>query len=262
MHILDNIISRCYKQYMLNATLIKRVDLTKDLIFVHIKPDAGVPDFHPGQYVALGLPDKNSGSEKIKLVKRAYSIGSPSHEKNHLEFYIAIVENGEFTPILSNLKEGDRLHVAPKITGTFTLKHAPETARLIFVSTGTGIAPFMAMLRTPTTWENGRKVVIIHGVRYQTDLAYADEIRALIAEGKDLEYHSIVSRADENWTGHRGYVQKLFKEGVVKVDPLNDHIFICGNPAMIEDLQKILEAGGSKENTKKSPGNLHLEKYW
>lgn len=247
---------------MLNATLLKRVDLTKDLIFVHVKPDAGVPDFLPGQYVALGLPDKSSTSEKMKLIKRAYSIGSPSHEKNHIEFYIAIVDGGEFTPLLAALQEGDRLHIAPKITGTFVLKNAPETANFVFVSTGTGIAPFMAMLRTPSTWENGRKVTIVNGVRYQSDLAYVDELQEMIKNGRNLEYYNIVSRPTETWKGERGYVQRFFQEDIIKINPETDHVFICGNPSMIEDLQKVLETKGYKEHSKKSPGNLHLEKYW
>src|SRR5690606_7338020 len=126
-----------------------------------------------------------------------------------------------------------------KITGTFVLKNAPADANYVFVSTGTGIAPFMAMLRTPETWADGREITIVHGVRYQSDLAYVDEIQALVNEGKKLKYFSIVSRADENWKGHKGYVQKFFEEGHIPVDPAKDHIFICGNPAMIEDLQKL-----------------------
>lgn len=246
---------------MLNATIVNRVDLTKDLIFLQIKPDHGVPEFSPGQYVALGLPD-NPASEKVKLLKRAYSIGSPPSEKNHLEFYIAILPEGEFTPKLVAIKPGDRIFVAPKITGTFTLKNAPPDANLVLVSTGTGIAPFMAMLRTNSTWTGREQITIVHGVRYETDLAYADEIQALIEGGRPLKYYCTVSRAGEGWKGCCGYVQQYFTDGTISLNPAKDHVFLCGNPAMIEDVQKVLADKGYTENTRKQPGNLHLEKYW
>ena len=247
---------------MLNATVVNRLDLTKDLLFLYIKPDYIIPDFLPGQYVALGLPDVKQDGEKLKLIKRAYSIGSAPSEKGFYEFYIAIVPDGMFTPLLCQIKPGDRIFVAPKVTGTFTLKNAPQNSNLILVSTGTGIAPFMSMLRTPQTWINGRRISIVHGVRYESDLAYADELISLNKADKRLSYYPIVSRAAETWQGERGYVQRFFKEKIIKLDPSKDHVYICGNPAMIEEMQALLAEIGYTEHSKKQPGNLHLEKYW
>jgi ferredoxin/flavodoxin---NADP+ reductase len=260
---MDNISNDCYKKNMLNATVIKRIDVTPDLLIIHVKPDAGVPDFLAGQYVALALDASHVGiSGKPKLIKRAYSIGSSPSEKEYLEFYIAIVKDGELTPLLANLREGDRMHVAPKITGTFTLKEVPNGSNLIFVSTGTGIAPYMAMLRTKETWTNYQSMVLVHGVRYETDLAYADELRGFQDQFSRFRYFPIVSRASEAWSGDRGHLQKLFTEGKINLQAQKDHVFLCGNPAMIEDMEKYLAALGYVEHTRKQPGTLHLEKYW
>jgi ferredoxin--NADP+ reductase len=256
-----------WRQIMLNATVKERVDHTKDLIFLRILPDAGVPDFLPGQYVALGLyedhplPDAPPDPvRKPKLVKRAYSIGSSPGEKGHVEFYFAIVPDGELTPRLDLLQPGDRLFMAPKITGTFTLGGVPDDAHLIFVATGTGIAPFMAMIRTPSTWAPGRRITILHGVRYVADLGYRTELEALAAEGK-LRYIPVVSRADGTWSGERGHVQAQFGSQII-LDAAQDHVFLCGNPAMVNEMEAKLLAQGFTEHSRKSPGNMHLEKYW
>lgn len=256
---------------MLNATIIKRIEVTKDLIILHIKPDAGVPEFHSGQYVALALPEESTNGDISeaeapkkgpKLIKRAYSIGSTPHEKGHLEFYLAIVPEGQLTPKIAKLGEGGRIYVAPKITGTFTLKDVPGDRDLVLISTGTGIAPFMSMLRTPTTWTLGRKITIIHGVRYPEDLAYRNELEQYFSDGKPIAYIPLASRADDSWRGERGRVQRLFTDKIVALDPNKQSIFLCGNPAMIEEMENYLISNGFIEHTKKAPGNLHLEKYW
>ncbi len=260
---------------MLNATLVKRIDVTKELVRFIIKPDAPFKEFQPGQYVAIGLlgsaprpaefPPEKEASAPDKIIKRAYSIGSSPLEYGVLEFYIAIVPDGALTSRLVLLKEGDRLFCAPKITGTFTLESVPEKTNLVLVSTGTGIAPFMSMLRTPTTWTEGRKISILHGVRFPKDLGYREELTAYAENnpGK-FSYHPVVSRDDGTpWTGTKGHVQKLFTEGSLHLDPAVDHVFLCGNPAMIDEVEKLLVGKGYVEHTRKNPtGSLHLERYW
>jgi len=257
---------------MLNATIVKKIEVTPELLILRIKPDAGVPAFEAGQYVAVGLtgaaprpanfPPETEPHAPDKLIKRAYSIGSPPSEKEYLEFYIAVVPTGALTSRIVLLKEGDRVYLAPKITGTFTVHDVPEDHNLYLVSTGTGIAPYIAMLKTPSLWKPNRKIVLIHGVRYVKDLAYRDELVELSKREPRFAYYPTVSRADDSWAGERGYVQKFFTEGKLKLDPKLDHVFMCGNPAMIEDTQKYLEANGYSVHSKRQPGNLHLEKYW
>lgn len=258
---------------MLNATLVKRIDITPELAIFRVRPDKGVDSFAPGQYVALGLPGSSPRPSDFpaeveehapdKIIKRAYSVGSSPAEKEYLEFYIAIVQTGALTSRLAPLKEGDRLFAAPKIIGTFTLHDVPPERNLVLVSTGTGLAPFMSMIRTPETWTPNRKVSIIHGVRYSKDLAYRDEIFALQETQPNLSYHAFVSREDaQPGFFNKGYVQTLFTDGTLNVKPDQDHVFLCGNPAMVDDVEKLLTGQGYIVHSKKTPGSLHLEKYW
>lgn len=262
---------------MLNATLVRKINVTDELVIFHIRPDEGVSDFHPGQYVALGLlgeaerpahfPPETEIPPHGKLIKRAYSIGSPPEEKGYLEFYIAILPTGIFTSRLAALKEGDRLYAAPKITGTFTLDAVPSHKNLVLVSTGTGIAPYLSMIRTQSTWTEGRKITLVQGVRYKKDFAYREELLGLAKERDNFKYVATVSREtvekDDHLDGvYEGRLQKLFANDIVPLNPETDHVFLCGNPTMIDEVEKILIGEGFTEHTKKHPGNLHFEKYW
>ncbi|MDZ4785217.1 MAG: ferredoxin--NADP reductase [bacterium] len=256
---------------MLNATIVKRIDIAKGLAIFCVKPDEGLAGFIPGQYATLGLfgtaprpehfPVEKTSPTPDKIVKRPYSIASSAHNKEYIEFYIAILPEGELTSRLELVKENDRVFMAPKMKGTFTLEHVPEKTNLIMISTGTGIAPYLSMLRTPGILDNYNRISLIQGVRYQTDLAYKDELKT-ISNKYGLTYETIVSRPESNWNGQKGYVQDLIKKEVVKADPSQDHVLLCGNPAMIKDVSDLLETLGFKEHSKKSPGNIHIEKYW
>lgn len=257
---------------MLNATLVSRRPITDDLLIVRIRPDGGVPPFLPGQYVALGLPGsapraagslpEKEPSTPDKIIKRAYSIGSSPADSEAIEFYLAVVPDGVLTPRLKALAEGDRLFLAPKITGTFTLQGTPDSHNLILVATGTGLAPFISMVRTPSTWTAGRRITIVHGVRHSSDLAYDAELRALATKRSEFRYLPIVSREDPAWKGARGRVTTLFEGGPIALDAKVDHVFLCGNPAMVGDIEKMLQPKGYTEHTRKAPGNLHVERYW
>jgi ferredoxin--NADP+ reductase len=161
------------------------------------------------------------------------------------------------------VKPGDRIFAQPKVTGTFTLDGVPADHHLIFVATGTGLAPFMSMVRTPDTWTPGRKISLVHGVRYPQDFAYADELESLKSSRELFEYHPIASRAPESFEGKKGRVQTLFESGVIALNPSVDHVFLCGNPGMIDALESDLTSRlGYVVHSKKTPGNLHVEKYW
>jgi ferredoxin--NADP+ reductase len=204
--------------------------------------------------------------EDIKLIKRAYSIGSSPEHKEYLELYIALVPDGGLTPRLANLQRGDRLFVSPKITGTFTLKNIPEdnSATIVMVATGTGLAPFMSMLRTKSSWHPQRSFALIHGVRFEKDLAYRDELMKLEESSGKLRYFPVVSRETPYSGGTiKGRVLTVFERQLLTLNPSSDHVLLCGNPAMIEDAQNYLEPLGFSVYSKKNPtGNLHLEKYW
>lgn len=260
---------------MENATIVERTLLTSDLMILKIKPDGGVPSFLSGQYIAIGMPGRAPRASHLppeaeqptdldKIIKRAYSIGSSPEEKDALELYIAVVPTGSLTPRLLCAEVGQRLFAAPKIVGTFTLADVPADKNLVLVSTGTGLAPFISMIRTASTWEHpGRRVTILHGVRHKADLGYQEEIYRMIAAGAPLDYIPVVSReepvADEF---KKGYVQHFLHDGTVSLDPARDHVFMCGNPAMINEVESLLLDRNFTVHSKKQPGNLHVEKYW
>ncbi len=258
---------------MLNATVLDRIEVTPELFILRVKPDAGVPEFHSGQYVALGLPGSAPRPAHLppdrepldpeKLIKRAYSIGSSPLERDYLEFYIAVVPEGQLTPRLSMPQPGTRVYVAPKITGTFTLHGVQDDHNLVLLATGTGLAPFVSMVRTPQVWTPNRRITIVHGVRYAKDLGYREELSLLSQSNPALTYIPIVSRADPEWSGRTGRVQRLFEDGTIPLNPERDHLYLCGNPAMIEEMEGMLLGRGYSVHSKKNPtGKLHLEKYW
>lgn len=259
---------------MLNATVVKRINLTGDLVILHVKPDAGVPDFVPGQYVALGLPgsaprpdtappDKEP-HDPDKIIKRAYSLGSSPSQKDYYEVYFALLPDGALTSRLAMIKEGDRIFAAPKVVGHFTASDVPPENNLVFVATGTGLAPYMSMIRTKETWTPGRRITIVHGVRFHRDLGYREELLSLVKREPGFRYFAVVSREDPEADDiKRGYVQHLFDNGSLELDPVRDHVFLCGNPAMVEDMEKLLINRGYSLHTKKNPeGRMHVEKYW
>ena len=253
-----------------NATVVHRQDLTDGLAILRVRPDgSSAPDFVPGQFIQLGLPcapGQQGGEDRFE--KRAYSIASSPANKEALEILVALVPGGRLTPAIWALKPGDACWVDPRPLGKFTLEDVPPGRDLVLVATGSGIAPYVSMLRTyarggtehrPERWN---RCVVVHGVRRAEDLAYADEIRSRCSQDASLGYLPIVSREPErsHWAGLRGRVQSVL--GCLPLDPATCHVFLCGNPNMIEDVRATLVARGFKHGSPRRGGNLHTERYW
>jgi len=247
---------------MFNATVTQNIKVHPSLFKLIVKLDSdAIAAYLPGQYTTLGLPKPGDETGK-KFIKRAYSLCSSPDDRGELEFFVSLVENGELSPRLSTLGSGDRVLCGPKITGHFTLKEIPAGAHLVLVATGTGLAPYIAMLRTRSTWDNFSDISLVAGVRHEDDFAYTQEIEQIQQSHPGLKYFSIVSRPQGQWAGNTGRIQKLFIERIVEVDTNRSQVFLCGNPAMIEETQALLETMGLKEHSKKEAGNIHIEKYW
>lgn len=264
---------------LLNATLVGREQLTEELCILRVRPDGGVPDFKPGQYATLGvLPDPDSEQAKkknlAKLVLRPYSISSSPLDKEAIEFYLALVPEGQFTPKLWELGEGERLYMAPKCKGKFTLDGVPADKHLVTISTGTGLAPFVSMLKTYRDTGRWRRFIVVHGTRYCRDLGYKGELEELASRDETITYIPTCSReseptADGDWFGLRGRVNvaiedHTFKELTgVELSPETCHVFLCGNPAMIDEMTGLLVDRGFTPKDREHPdGNVHFEKYW
>jgi ferredoxin--NADP+ reductase len=265
-----------------NAIIAQRQDLGNGVWVIHVAPDGWMlPDYQAGQYTTLGISGTALRCEGAlpepplrkpeKLIKRAYSIVSSPHEKGPLEFYLVLIEDGSATTRLFALYPGDRLWMSPKITGTFLLSKAPEDVNLVFVATGTGIAPFVSMLRSDLRADTKRRIALFHGVRESRHLGYMKELRAMERVSPYFTYIPTVSRPGNEivpWNGRTGYVQQIWESrdldtiwGVAPT-PDNTHVFLCGSPAMIESMMDHLGHDGFTEHTRARPGQIHVERYW
>ncbi len=265
-----------------NARVTGRTEVAPGLITLRVAPEGWeLPEFSPGQFAVLGLPPwsarcdfaepEDSPPASDRLLRRAYSIASSSRAREYLEFYVALVRSGAFTPRLFALSAGDRLWLSPRITGMFTLREVPEASDLVLVATGTGLAPYMSMLRSGLAQQPGRRFAVIHGARHSWDLGYRSELMALERAWPRFSYFPVVSRPEEEdppWTAHRGYVQDLWTSDAVErawgrmPSPADTHVFLCGNPFMVDVMAGLLKSTGYREHTHRSPGEIHVERYW
>jgi len=269
-------------KFDLNAVVQQRAEVAPGLMVIRVVPEGWeLPVFTPGQFAVLGLPPESPRCELADLdeeehkpgalIRRAYSIASSSVARESLELYITLVRSGALTPRLFALESGDKLWLGPKITGRFTLDDAPDDADLVLVATGTGLAPYMSMLRTMLPDGGERRIAVFHGARHSWDLGYQSELMAMARQHSSFTYQTIISRLAEEpvpWGGPAGYVQDLWQGDHLerawgsRPDPDSTRVFLCGNPSMIEDMVEILSDQGFREHSRKEPGHVFVERYW
>jgi len=206
-----------------------------------------------------------------KPLLRAYSIVSANYEE-HLEFLSIKVPDGPLTSRLQNIKVGDTIVVGRKPTGTLVTDYLLPGKRLYLLSTGTGLAPFMSIIRDPDTYEKFEQVILVHGVRQIDELAYHDllvehlpnhEFLGDMVTSK-LRYYPTVTRQQYKNMGRVTDLMnngKLFSDlGVPDLDPQHDRIMICGSPGMLRDLKHMLEDKGFTEGNTSTPGGFVIER--
>lgn len=231
--------------------------------------DAGTPESRAAvnaQAAARRLARADPG----RMIRRAYSIASASRSDEFLEFYLTVVMSGELTPRLFNLKLKDRLYVGPKAVGVFTLAKVEPGKHVLMVGTGTGLAPYMSMLRSELVCNGDRQFVVVHGSRYSWDLGYRTELSALARHCSNFHYMPVITRPQEDgtWRGRTGYLQNVLVSGVIEEEtgleltPDNFHIFLCGNPGMIDTVIGLMEDRGFVRDHGHDIGTLHTEEYW
>jgi ferredoxin/flavodoxin---NADP+ reductase len=264
-----------------NATVEEIDGLTPDLFILKVRPDAPVAPFTSGQYVLLGLSSnipRRPGCEPEfkeqkpdRLILRAYSIASAGHETGLLEFYVSVVSNGSLTPRLVQAKPGDRLHLGEKIRGHFTLDQVPRDREwVVLAATGTGLAPYVSMMRSEHVTPSPFRFVLLQGAPTGKDHGYVSELTAHAAALPNLTYIPSITRPhlDPDWKGDTGRITRYFDTDIlrerlgVEFNPERTSVFLCGNPAMIEDVKKVLEPKGYTAHSPSSPGSLHIEEYW
>lgn len=205
--------------------------------------------FDNGQFVMIGLPGEG------RPITRAFSIASPNYEE-YLEFFSIKVPGGPLTSRLQHLQPGDPVLVSRKPTGTLILNDLLPGRNLYLLATGTGLAPFLSIIQHPDAYERFEHVVLIHGVRRVSDLAYADFITGELAQHEylgewvreKLVYYPTVTREPFRNQGRLTELianGKLFADtGLPALDPQQDRAMLCGGPAMLEDTTALLDSLG------------------
>jgi ferredoxin--NADP+ reductase len=205
--------------------------------------------FEAGQFVRIALEIDG------EVVARPFSFVNAPQDPV-LEFYGVVVPEGPLSPRLARLRAGDRLLVASNPAGFLVLSEIPDAETLWLLCTGTGLAPFLSILRTEAVWKRFRNVVLVHAVRYAAELVYRDLISAL-----PVNYISMVSR--EHHPGSlSGRIPAAIADGRLAIDAASSQVMLCGNPDMLKDTQAALAARGLRKHRRRSPGQVTVESFW
>ena len=240
-----------------NARLVRREDMTESLSYFWVRFDGEPTAFEPGQYMTIGVMVDG------KIVQRPYSVASPPFTagSDGYEFYVRVVVGGTFTPLLWQLPVGQKMRmIGPK--GKFMLRPGDERTH-IFISSGTGNAPFVSMMRQALHDGTERKVVFLNGVSYAHELGYKDLLEGWERSGEyPVRFIPTVSRpndpANAAWLGRTGRVETILAPVLdeLGLTPANSVAYICGNPDMILAAEATLLERGYAED------QVHKELYW
>ncbi len=246
-------------------TLVSMERLPGDLfIFRTTRPENY--RFVPGQYSRLGLPYGGS------MVWRPFSVTSAPQDES-LEYYGVLVPGGLFTGMLHKLEPGSPIWLDKQVFGFMTADRFTDGEDLWMLSTGTGIGPFISMLRDTAVWRQFRRIIVAHGVKHGADLGFRSALRTMQrmapAGGAALHVVEAVTRDRDLETGQLGgRLTALLEDGSLEratgipITPETSRFMMCGNPAMIEDMRKILHLRGMRPCRRALPGQFVTENYW
>lgn len=242
----------------LETTVAERTDWAPGLMTLRFV--ATLDAFEPGQFVNIALDETDFES------RRSYSVASKPGAP--LELFVTRVEDGAVTPGLFDKRVGDTIHVNTKAAGFFTLSWVPDAKHLWLIATGTGLGPFISILRSDAVWSRFERIIVVHGVRLAAHLAYQEELRTLSEryQGR-LSYVPLVSR-EQTAGALAGRIPQAVESGAlaaaagVALAPETSHVMLCGNPEMIKDTIAALEQRGMRRHKKREPGHYTTEKYW
>lgn len=232
-----------------NTETVLSVHHWNDTLFSFTTTRDAALRFTNGHFVMIGLEVND------KPLMRAYSVASPNYAE-HLEFLSIKVQDGPLTSRLQHLQVGDKILMSRKPVGTLVVDDLRAGRNLYLFATGTGLAPFMSIIQDPETYERFEKVILIHGVRYVSELAYADFIEkdlpnheyfGDVISDKFIYYPTVTRESFRN----EGRITTLIENGklftdldLAELDPAKDRGMICGSPAMLEDISTLLNSRG------------------
>jgi len=243
----------------IEGTVVAQQAWTETLFSLRVDCDLG--SFEAGQFAKLALPVAS------ELVSRPYSFVNAPREKPY-EFCYNLVAEGPLSPRLARLEPMDVVFFAPGASGSFVLGEVPDADHLWLIGTGTGIGPYLSMLRTEAPWKRFRKVILVRAVRHAKELIYGEAIAAIRAAHKDeFRTVSLVSRER-----HAGALSGRIPEGIasealeraagVELSARSSQVMLCGNPDMVTDVVEVLKTRGMKRHRRREPGHVSVEPYW
>ncbi len=250
---------------MLRQETVLAVHHWTDRLFSFVTTRDPAFRFENGQFTMVG--QEVAG----KPLLRAYSLASANHEEQ-LEFFSIKVPDGPLTSRLQHLKPGDPILVSGRAVGTLIPDNLLPGERLYLLATGTGLAPFLALIKDPAVYERFSQVVLVHGARFVADLAYGGQIALdlprhpllgeLVRDG--LHYVPAVTREPFRTQGR---ITQLIESnrltdhlGLPPLNAATDRVMLCGSQRMLDDLTLLLEARGFQEGNSSSPGHYIIEK--
>lgn len=215
--------------------------------------------YQAGQFVRIAL---DVAGERVA---RPFSFVNPPDDPV-LEFYGVIVPEGPLSPRLEKLRAGDTLYVASNPAGFLVLSEVPDAQTLWLVATGTGLAPFLSILRTEAPWRRFREVVLVHAARHARELVYRETIARLQRE-RGLRAVTFVSReaAPGSLAGRVPAAVRdgrLEKAAGLRLSAETSHVLLCGNPDMLKDTTAALVERGMRKHRRRAPGHVSVESFW
>ena len=217
--------------------------------------------FEAGQFTKLAL---DVGGERFA---RPYSLVNPPGFEPQ-EFYYNVVAAGPLSPRLAVLAAGDAVFVAPNVAGFLVLAEVPDAENLWLISTGTGLGPFLSILRTEAPWQRFRRVMLVHATRTAAEQTYGELLGAVgAARGEQFRRVAFVSREKAPGT-LEGRVPAAIGDGRLErgagteLSAARSHVMLCGNPGMVTDVTAALAERGMRKHRRRAPGHITVETYW
>ena len=218
--------------------------------------------FNNGEFAMIGMEHEG------KKIMRAYSFASANHE-DYLEFLSIKIQDGPLTSKLQHIKEGDEILVNPRSTGTLVIDYLLPGRNLYLIATGTGLAPFMGIIKDPKTYERFEHVILTHTVQYDNELAYKDELETFnedwkqVTQGRFTYFNTLTQQEWKNKGRITEWIKndKLFSETVGQtLDVKQDRFMICGSQGLNKDLIEHFESLGMEEGNTSIPAQFVVEK--
>src|SRR6266850_2079489 len=239
----------------IEGTVVNQKRWTQNLFTLQVEAD--VAAFEAGQFAKLALAVEG------EMVARPYSFVNAPKERPH-EFYYVTLPDGPLTQRLQKMEAGDAIYLAPRPAGFLVLSEIPDAENLWLISTGTGVGPFLSILKTEAPWQRFRNVVLVHAVRYGEELTYRDSLSRLMGQhGEQMRVVSFVSREEKPGALH-GRVPIAIEEGRletaagVTLSAKTSQVMICGNPEMVTDTNEALTRRGMKKHRRRDNADTVL----